>query len=103
MHADEPLAVLRQADRLGDADRAGSLDLVAELFQRLDDRRIERLLDGEPVGPPLVVDARGAQGVGQACTESFVAGFVVILILDFFIALALKGAYEYIWGFKTVF
>lgn len=46
---------------------------------------------------------QGAQGVGKACTESFVAGFVVILILDFFIALLLKGAYEAIWGFKMIF
>jgi phospholipid/cholesterol/gamma-HCH transport system permease protein len=45
----------------------------------------------------------GAQGVGQACTESFVASFVVILVLDFFISLLLKGAYEYMWGFKSVF
>lgn len=46
---------------------------------------------------------QGAQGVGQACTESFVSGFVIILVLDFFIALLLKGAYEAFWGFKMVF
>lgn len=45
----------------------------------------------------------GAEGVGKACTESFVTGFVVILILDFFLALMLKGVYESLWGFKTVF
>ncbi len=45
----------------------------------------------------------GAEGVGRACTESFVMGFVVILVLDFFIALALKGLYEFAWGFKSVF
>lgn len=45
----------------------------------------------------------GAQGVGRACTQSFVAGFMVILILDFFLSLALKSAYETIWGFKTIF
>ena len=45
----------------------------------------------------------GAQGVGQACTESFVMSFVVILVLDFFLSLLLKGAYQYMWGFKTVF
>jgi len=44
----------------------------------------------------------GAQGVGKACTESFVTGFIVILVLDFFLALFLKGAYEAIWGFKVV-
>ncbi|MHC4676139.1 MAG: MlaE family ABC transporter permease [Planctomycetota bacterium] len=46
---------------------------------------------------------QGAEGVGRACTESFVTGFVVILILDFFLALMLKGIYESVWGFKTVF
>jgi phospholipid/cholesterol/gamma-HCH transport system permease protein len=45
----------------------------------------------------------GAQGVGQACTEAFVSGFVAILILDFFLALFLKNVYESIWGFKVVF
>jgi phospholipid/cholesterol/gamma-HCH transport system permease protein len=46
---------------------------------------------------------QGAQGVGQACTEAFVSGFVIILVLDFFMALFLKGLYESIWGFKVVF
>lgn len=45
----------------------------------------------------------GAQGVGQACTESFVASFVNILVLDFFISVALKGVYERVWGFKEIF
>jgi len=45
---------------------------------------------------------QGAQGVGKACTDAFVTGFVVILILDFFLSLFLKGAYEAIWGFKVV-
>jgi phospholipid/cholesterol/gamma-HCH transport system permease protein len=45
----------------------------------------------------------GAQGVGRACTHAFVAGFVVILILDFFLSLFLKNTYELIWGFKNVF
>ena len=45
----------------------------------------------------------GTEGVGKACTDSFVTGFVVILILDFFLAFGLKGVYEGIWGFKTVF
>ncbi len=45
----------------------------------------------------------GAEGVGRACTEAFVTGFVAILVLDFFLALALKGIYEALWGFKTVF
>ena len=46
---------------------------------------------------------QGAKGVGQACTEGFVAGFMVILILDFFLSLLLKTLYESIWGFKVVF
>lgn len=46
---------------------------------------------------------QGAQGVGQACTEAFVASFIVILVLDFFISLFLKEVYEAIWGFKAVF
>lgn len=45
----------------------------------------------------------GAQGVGEACTESFVSGFVVILVLDFFISLFLKSIYVNLWGFKSVF
>jgi len=46
---------------------------------------------------------QGAQGVGKACTEAFVNGFVVILILDFFLSLLLKSIYEAVWGFKVVF
>jgi phospholipid/cholesterol/gamma-HCH transport system permease protein len=45
----------------------------------------------------------GAEGVGKACTESFVTSFVAILILDFFISIILKSVYENIWGFKEVF
>ena len=46
---------------------------------------------------------QGAEGVGRACTESFVTGFVAILVLDFFVSLALKGVYEAVWGWKSVF
>jgi phospholipid/cholesterol/gamma-HCH transport system permease protein len=45
----------------------------------------------------------GAQGVGRACTHAFVAAFICILILDFFLALGLKSMYESLWGFKTIF
>ena len=45
----------------------------------------------------------GAQGVGRACTEAFVASFLAILIIDFFLAFTLKTVYETIWGLKTVF
>ena len=46
---------------------------------------------------------RGAAGVGRACTEAFVASFVAILTIDFFMGVLLKGLYEAIWGFKSVF
>lgn len=36
----------------------------------------------------------GAQGVGRAATEAFVASFVVILVLDFFLAILLLTAYD---------
>jgi phospholipid/cholesterol/gamma-HCH transport system permease protein len=36
----------------------------------------------------------GAEGVGRAATEAFVASFVVILILDFFLAIILIALYE---------
>ncbi len=42
----------------------------------------------------------GAEGVGRACTESFVASFISILILDFFITVVLNAIYESTWGFK---
>jgi len=45
---------------------------------------------------------QGAEGVGQACTEAFVTSFIIILMLDFFIAFTLKQLYEAIWGFKSV-
>jgi phospholipid/cholesterol/gamma-HCH transport system permease protein len=39
----------------------------------------------------------GAQGVGRACTESFVASFVTILVMNFFLAKMLNDAYDLIW------
>jgi phospholipid/cholesterol/gamma-HCH transport system permease protein len=36
----------------------------------------------------------GAEGVGRAATEAFVASFVVILVLDFFLAILLLSLYE---------
>lgn len=44
----------------------------------------------------------GAEGVGQACTQSFVTSFVVILISDFFLGYFLSGLYRGIWGFKSL-
>jgi len=36
----------------------------------------------------------GAEGVGRSATEAFVASFVVILILDFFLAILLITLYD---------
>jgi phospholipid/cholesterol/gamma-HCH transport system permease protein len=44
----------------------------------------------------------GAEGVGQACTEAFVASFVSILTIDFFMAVFLKSLYELLWGFQSI-
>jgi len=40
----------------------------------------------------------GAQGVGRACTESFVISFIMILVLDFFLNLVINGLYEALYG-----
>jgi phospholipid/cholesterol/gamma-HCH transport system permease protein len=39
----------------------------------------------------------GAEGVGRAATEAFVLSFVVILILDFFLALFFNTLYSRLW------
>ena len=44
----------------------------------------------------------GAEGVGQACTESFVISFIVILMTDFFLGTFLSGLYRGIYGFKSL-
>lgn len=44
----------------------------------------------------------GAEGVGKACTESFVMSFIAILIMDFFVGTFLSGLYRGIWGFKSL-
>ena len=36
----------------------------------------------------------GAEGVGRSATEAFVASFVAILVLDFFLAILLLAAYD---------
>ncbi len=43
----------------------------------------------------------GAEGVGRATTDSFVASFMAILILDFFSSVFLQALYRGIWGFKS--
>ena len=40
----------------------------------------------------------GAQGVGRACTESFVLSFVCILVANFFLAMLLNNINDLIWG-----
>jgi len=40
---------------------------------------------------------QGAQGVGQACTEAFVASFISILALDFALAVIFKAIYNTFW------
>jgi phospholipid/cholesterol/gamma-HCH transport system permease protein len=39
----------------------------------------------------------GAEGVGRAATEAFVTSFIVILALDFFLAMFLNRLYERLW------
>ena len=45
----------------------------------------------------------GAEGVGKACTESFVTSFVGILMLDFFLAVLMQAIYIARYGFKALF
>ncbi len=44
----------------------------------------------------------GAHGVGQACTEAFVASFIAILVLDFVLAVLFKAIYSTFWNVKSV-
>ena len=46
---------------------------------------------------------KGAEGVGQAATESFVVSFVAILVIDLFLVLLLRGIYDAIWGHVSIF
>jgi phospholipid/cholesterol/gamma-HCH transport system permease protein len=39
----------------------------------------------------------GAEGVGRAATASFVYSFVIILILNFLLGIALDGLYQVLW------
>jgi phospholipid/cholesterol/gamma-HCH transport system permease protein len=45
----------------------------------------------------------GASGVGRACTESFVASFIAIIVLNFFFAELLKDWYVTIYGIRSLF
>ena len=44
----------------------------------------------------------GAHGVGQACTEAFVASFISILALDFALAVFFKAIYNTFWPIKAL-
>jgi len=44
----------------------------------------------------------GAHGVGQACTEAFVASFISILALDFALAVVFKNIYQTFWPLKSL-
>ncbi|MCK4341070.1 MAG: ABC transporter permease [Phycisphaerae bacterium] len=44
----------------------------------------------------------GAQGVGQACTQSFVVSFIMVLILDFFLVVLFNGLYNAWFGFRSL-
>jgi phospholipid/cholesterol/gamma-HCH transport system permease protein len=44
----------------------------------------------------------GAQGVGQACTEAFVASFISILALDFMLAVIFKAIYNTFWPYMSL-
>jgi len=45
----------------------------------------------------------GANGVGRACTESFVTSFIAIIILNFFFAQVAKEWYLAIYGQRSIF
>jgi len=44
----------------------------------------------------------GAHGVGQACTEAFVASFISILALDFVLAVIFKAIYSTFWSIRSL-
>jgi phospholipid/cholesterol/gamma-HCH transport system permease protein len=45
----------------------------------------------------------GASGVGRACTESFVASFISIIVINFFAARFLQSLYTGLYGNRGVF
>jgi phospholipid/cholesterol/gamma-HCH transport system permease protein len=45
----------------------------------------------------------GASGVGKACTESFVASFIAIIVLNFFFAQVSKEWYIALYGSRSIF
>jgi phospholipid/cholesterol/gamma-HCH transport system permease protein len=45
----------------------------------------------------------GASGVGRACTESFVASFIAIIVMNFFFAQVSKDWYIALYGVVSIF
>ena len=45
---------------------------------------------------------QGAQGVGQACTEAFVASFISILAINFILGVVFKTIYSTFWPVKSL-
>lgn len=45
----------------------------------------------------------GASGVGRACTESFVASFIAIIVLNFFFAKLARDWYTALFGIRSIF
>ncbi len=44
----------------------------------------------------------GAHGVGEACTDAFVASFIAILALDFALVVIFKAIYSTFWEVKML-
>ncbi len=44
----------------------------------------------------------GAEGVGKACTEAFVASFIAILALDYVLAVGLQAISARLWGIRSL-
>lgn len=44
----------------------------------------------------------GAHGVGEACTEAFVGSFILILALDFALAVVFKSIYNTLWSVRVL-
>jgi len=44
----------------------------------------------------------GAHGVGQACTEAFVASFISILVLNFALGVIFKAIYNTLWTVRPM-
>ncbi len=44
----------------------------------------------------------GAEGVGRACTESFVVSFITILVMDFFLNIFINRIFELAYGYRSL-